>query len=329
MTNPGPPGALAQLVPPTLREVLRAQDLRLARPIWGRRQGWHRSRRAGVGHDFRDHRPYVAGDDLRMLDWRAAARRDGLVLRQTEAERELSIALLIDGGGGMAYGEGDQNKWSVAGSFAGALTWMALRQTDRVGFGLGRGSDVDHSALRPSGAHARGRALVRAFTEHEPAGRCPWRELLSVTSPRLARRSLVIAFSDFWDVGDSANDDPDAALDELLGSLGHLRSRGHDVVMIQILHRDELTFPWQDRRVYRFEDLGNARPAVEGPAASLRDAYLEKVDRYLERLETDCEREGLFLHPVVTDEPIADAFLGLLARLAGRADPRVEAEVRP
>jgi uncharacterized protein (DUF58 family) len=264
-----------------------------------------------------------------MLDWRAAARRDGLVLRQTEAERELSIALLIDGGGGMAYGEGAQQKWRVAGSIAGALSWMALRQTDRVGFGVGQEGDVDHAALRPSGARARARGLARVFVEREPAGRCPWRELVSATSPRLARRSLVVAFSDFWDVGDSANDDPDAALEELLGGLGHLRSRGHDVVMIQVVHPDELTFPWEDRRVYRFEDLGRARPAVEGPALSLRDAYLEKLDGYLGRLEDDCEREGIYLHRVVSDEPIGDAFLGLLARLAGHADPRVGEGARP
>lgn len=322
MTSPGPPGALAQLVPPELREALRSQDLRLGRPVWGRRQGWHRSKRAGVGHDFRDHRQYVPGDDLRMLDWRAAGRRDGLVLRQTEAEQELSIALLIDGGGGMAYGDGAQQKWRVAGSFAGALSWMALRQTDRIGFGVGRDGDVDHGSLRPSGAHARTRGLAHAFVDQQPAGRCPWRELVSATSPRLPRRSLVVAVSDFWDVGDSANDDPDAALEELLGGLSHLRSRGHDVLLIQVLHRDELDFPWEDRRVYRFEDLARTRPAIEGPAITLRDAYLSRAHAYLERFELDCEREGLHLHRVVSDEQIGDAFLGLLARLQGWIDPR-------
>ena len=77
---------LGQLVPPELREALRGQALVLRRLALGRRHGRHASVRAGVGLDFRDHRPYVAGDDPRRLDWRAIARRDRPVLRQTDSE---------------------------------------------------------------------------------------------------------------------------------------------------------------------------------------------------------------------------------------------------
>lgn len=325
MSDPGP---LGQLVPPQLRELLRGQNLELDRPVWGRRQGRHRSRRAGVGHDFRDHRPYAPGDDLRLLDWRAAARRDGLVMRQTEAEQELSLVMLVDGGGGMAYGEGEQAKWSVAGSIVGGLAWMALRQADRFGFALGRDGEVDHAALRPSGARARARALAHSLAAAPPSGRCPWSRLISAAAPRLPRRSMVVLVSDLWDVTDAANGDPDAALDQFLGGLTQLRAREHDIVLVQVLHRDELTFPWTERRVYRFEDLTGLRPAIEGPAASLREDYLRRSREYLERVENECESRGLHLHRIVTDEPIADAFLSLLGRLDGRV-PVSGPEARP
>src|SRR5690606_1369373 len=99
--------------------------------VWGRRFGRHRSARAGVGLDFRDHRPYVPGDDPRRLDWRAVARRERLVLRQTEAEDELSLCIVFDGSGGMAYGESDASpstsKLRAAWAVAGGLAWLAAR----------------------------------------------------------------------------------------------------------------------------------------------------------------------------------------------------------
>jgi uncharacterized protein (DUF58 family) len=259
-----------------------------------------------------------------LLDWRAAARRDGLVMRQTEAEQELSLVLLIDGGGGMAYGDGASSKWNVAGSIAGGLAWMALRQADRLGFAIGRDGELDHAAMRPSGARARARALAHSFEAAPPAGRCPWSELVSAAVPRLPRRSMVVIASDFWDVTDAANQDPDAALDHLLADLTQLRAREHDVVLVQVVHRDELEFPW----IYRFEDLAGTRPAIEAPGAALRDEYIERSSAYLARLDDQCEARGLHLHRTVTDEPIADAFLSLLGRLDGRI-PVSAGEARP
>ena len=133
---------LGRLLPADLRELLRAHGLRLQRPVWGRRHGRHPSKRAGTGLDFRDHRPYVPGDEPRMLDWRAAARRDRLVLRQTESEVELSCMLLVDHGATMAYGEGMARKSTVVDAVAGALAWLAVRQGDRVGLLLGRDGEM-------------------------------------------------------------------------------------------------------------------------------------------------------------------------------------------
>ncbi|MBL4686373.1 MAG: DUF58 domain-containing protein, partial [Nannocystaceae bacterium] len=124
--------ALAKIVPAELRELLRSRTLSLSRPIWGRRHGRHTSARAGLGLDFRDHRAYVPGDDPRMLDWRAVARRERLVLRQTESEDELRLTLAVDDGKGMAYGSGAQSKRRYAHAVAGGLAWLAHRQGDAV-----------------------------------------------------------------------------------------------------------------------------------------------------------------------------------------------------
>lgn len=308
---------LASLVPPELRELLRARALVLHRPVFGRRLGRHRSARAGVGLDFRDHRAYVPGDDPRRLDWRAVARRERLVLRQTEAEDELSLVFAMDLGGSMHYGDGDQRKLSFARALVGGAAWLASRQGDPVGLATGKDGDVDDSLVRPSSSPERLDGFASRLAGEDPAGACPWLELLEAMTPRLPRRSVVIAVSDFLDPsgnGDAENDDVDRAL---IGALASIRSRGNDVVLLQVLHRDELEFPWTDRTTLRFADLFGFRKPNEGAAAAMRDGYLAAIEAHQQRLRERCDREGLILHTVRTDDDVVEAFLGLMARFEG------------
>lgn len=320
-----PAQALAAVVPTELRELLRGRQLTLARPAGGPHAGRHSGARAGQGDQFRGHRPYTPGDDPRRIDWRAVARRDRLVLRQTDSEDALATVLLLDASGGMAYGTGDSNKRRHAAALAAAIAHLALRQGDRVGFACGRAGELECSQLRPQGGAPRLTALAQALLR-EPAGVCPWPALLAAAAPSLPRRSLVLLFSDFLDpdpASDPTTSDPDAAL---LHDLSALRSRGHDVVLVQVLHRDELQFPWSGRDLWRFEDPRGARPPREGHAPGLRAAYLERLHAHLDRLDRGCADNGLHLHRCVSDQPLTVCLLALLARLAGRPQP---AEAQP
>jgi len=311
--------ALGDLVPAPLRERLRGRHLLVRRPVWGNRHGRHSAKRAGLGLDFRDHRPYVPGDDPRRLDWRAVARRERLVLRRTHSEDELSLVLTLDGGGGMNYGEGSQHKLRYAQAIAGGLAWLAHRQGDPVGLALGRQQTVDVSLARPRSGRERLMAIAHRLADAPAAGRCPWTSLMAATVPRLPRRSLLIVLSDLLDPG-TGPDDADEVLDQTLRGLAQLRARHHDVVLVQVLHRDELTFPWGERSMIRFDDLRDLRPPLEGPGRSLRADYLARLGEHLGRLDARCEAEGLVLLRMATDTPVEDAFVGLLGRLAGEAE---------
>jgi uncharacterized protein (DUF58 family) len=318
---------LGALVPAELRELARSQDLDLRRPIAGGRPGRHRSRAAGLGQDFRDHRAYVPGDDPRLLDWRAAARRDALVLRQAEAEQELRLCVLLDAGGGMAYGEGSQRKWDVARTLAAALCWLALRQGDRAGLAIGRERRIERELLRPAGSAARAEAIARALGRTEPHGVAPVAELLGAALVEGPRAALVVLISDLWDlVPPPAR--PEAGTEVLFDLLARLCTRGRVVMVVQLVHRDELVFPWRDRHVARFEDLAGTRDPVEGPGAQLREGYLERIHAHLHRIERGCEEAGAHLWRHVSDEPLGDGLGRALARLAG-GPPAPGAEARP
>lgn len=327
--------ALAAVMPPELRELLRGRALRLGRPVWGGRPGRHLAARAGLGDEFRGHRAYVPGDDLRRLDWRAAGRSDRLVLRQHDAEDVASLVFLLDGSGAMAYGTGPERKAGRAAALVAGLASLAARQGERLGLGRGAGGEAQLQHVRPVGGARRAAVLARALAE-APAGACPWPRLVADAAPQLPRRSLVVLVSDFLDPCAEGQAPPDMAEEEglgpaergLLDGLAALAGAGHAVVLVQVLHRDEVEFPWTGRDLLRFEDLRGAATPIEGQGAGLRAAYRGRVARYLAAFAAGCAGRGLLLHRSVTDRPVTGSFLALLRALAGEGGAALE-EVAP
>ncbi len=325
--------ALATILPPALRDLLRGRALTLGRPVWGQRAGRHLSARAGLGHLFRAHRPYVPGDDPRLLDWRAMARRDRPMIRQTEGEDELSLCALIDRSGTMAYGEGSANKGRSAAAMIAALAHLALRQGDRFGFATGGDGTLGLAHLRPDASPSRLEALAETLAAWgSMRGLCPWPELLRAVAPRLPRRALVLAVSDFLDPCPEPEDAPPSAPpgdphrdpqatpsgeEELWGAFAGLRARGHDVVLLQVLHPDELDPPWTGNELLRILDPKGRREAIVGTANALRRRYRARFAAHQRALTRHCEAHGIHLLQLRSDAPLEDALLDLLARLSG------------
>ncbi len=77
--------------------MARASRFRITHPDQIRRIGERQARRAGPGEGFYDQRPYVPGDELRLLNWRAYARTGRLYVRQPILTGEARFTLWIDG----------------------------------------------------------------------------------------------------------------------------------------------------------------------------------------------------------------------------------------
>ncbi|MFL5801762.1 MAG: DUF58 domain-containing protein [Roseiflexaceae bacterium] len=100
------------------------------RAMAGDMQGDRRSPRRGSSVEFADFRSYVAGDDIRQIDWNLYARMERFFLKLFVAEEELTIHLLVDNTASMDWGE--PNKFLYARRAAGAFGYIALSSLDRV-----------------------------------------------------------------------------------------------------------------------------------------------------------------------------------------------------
>src|SRR6187455_3864117 len=67
--------------------------------------GLHRAPYFGASVDFAEHRGYVAGDDIRRVDWRVYARTDKYYIKEFEADSNANFSVLLDVSKSMGFGE--------------------------------------------------------------------------------------------------------------------------------------------------------------------------------------------------------------------------------
>jgi len=177
----------------------------------------------GAGTEFDSLRDYVIGDDVRSIDWRATARRNAVVVRTWQPERDRRLILVLDTSRTSAGRVGDVPRLDAAMDASLLLAALASRAGDRVDFIAGdrqvraRLSGVSRAALLGS--------LVNAMAPLEPALlEADWSMLARAISGLSRRRSLVVLLTPL---------EPAAILESLLPTLATL-TRHHRVVLASV-----------------------------------------------------------------------------------------------
>src|SRR5437764_5356008 len=145
------------LDPRTLARIA-SLDLRARLIVEGLMTGMHRSPYQGISVEFAQHRPYVAGDDIRHVDWKVLGKTDRIYLKQYQEVTNLHLICVVDASESMAYSSitSDNAPWSKydhATAIAASLSYMAIQQQDSVGLAV-FDSDLKHY-IKPSNTPAQ------------------------------------------------------------------------------------------------------------------------------------------------------------------------------
>jgi uncharacterized protein (DUF58 family) len=151
--------------------------------------GLHLQRRRGEGLEFKELRDYRAGDSLRLIDWKATARRGRLISRQHEDERDQQVLLLLDCGRRMHAREGEFSHFDHVLNAALVLGWTALRQGDAVGLLTFSGRE---RWLEPSKGATGMRLLLDAVHDLETSLEASDYEAAALSLLRRQRRRCLV-----------------------------------------------------------------------------------------------------------------------------------------
>jgi uncharacterized protein (DUF58 family) len=262
--------------------------------------GLHRSPHKGFSVEFKEHRSYVRGDEIRRIDWKLYAKTDKLFIREFEEETNLRCTLLVDASGSMSYrGSRSQlSKHDYAVRLAACVAHMMLQQQDSAGMVTFDTKMRQYVPPRSRPKHLK--AIVDGLDKSKPRGETELGPVFHKLASKLHRRGLVVIFSDLF--GD---------VEHLLKALAHFRHANHEIIIFQIWDPDELDFPF--RQWMQFTSLENEAHRHMVDPAQIRRTYLTNLEQFIEQLTSGCHRHRISLVQMRTDEPYADALAAYLA----------------
>ncbi len=294
------PTAEQYLQPEVLAQVARF-DLKAKFLIEGFFSGLHRSPFKGFSAEFSDHRKYVAGDDLKDLDWKVFARTNKYYIKRFEAETNMECHLVIDASASMGYASKELTKLQYATYIAAALAFLIVTQQDTVG--LITFDDAIRAVLPPRNKRKHIIRMLKVLNDTHPGRQAKVGDLLHKVAGLIDKRGLIVVMSDLLD-------EPQDVLD----GFAHLRHDGHDVIAFHILDEAEAKFPFSDAR--RFVDVESGQTII-ADAGSVRAGYLHALDQFITHYRTELYKNHIDFFHVDTSTSFDKALMAYLMKRSG------------
>jgi uncharacterized protein (DUF58 family) len=283
-------------------------ELRAKIIVEGLSSGQHRSPFQGYSVEFAQHRPYVAGDDIRHLDWKVFGRSDRLQIKQYQQETNLDLLLVVDSSGSgrevSLDGRSNWTKFDHATAIAAALAYITLRQGDRVGLTVF--ADEVRLNIRRSGGQSAWRPIVSALATHpdQTPGGDPrptdLRRAVDQILANISNRCIMVVVSDLFQDTERIRD-----------AFARVKHAGHDLIAFQVLDQAELDFPFTEAAPFMGME-GEATVRLD--PRTLRDGYLKAFAAHLAEVERLARGFGFDHHIVHTHDWLGPTLAAFVAR---------------
>jgi len=261
----------------------------------------------GRGMEFDESRPYQPGDDPRNIDWRVTARSTEAYTKLFREERERPVLVMVDLRSGMHFATRGAFKSVCAARAAALVAWAAHHRGDRLG-GIVFGDSM-HRELKPRLGRRAALRFLHEISEHPDwstsdteAGSSPEEPLAQAMAAlrRVARPgSLVVIISDF------------IGMSRLTRSYLAGIARHNEVLAIFVSDPLERKLPPPGR--YRLVSH-NEEMMIDTFARNARDDYRQEFEARHESLANFCQRYGVHVMDLSTDEDPVETMQRALGR---------------
>jgi uncharacterized protein (DUF58 family) len=293
MSNASFPGA--KFIDPVVLSRIGSLELIAKTVVDGLINGTHRSPFFGASVDFAEHRGYVAGDDIRRIDWRVYARTDKYYIKEFEADSNANFSVLLDVSKSMGFGSSGLTKLEYAKMLAGCLTYLVHRQRDRVGLVAFDSEIVER--VPPSAKHME--TVLHMLDRLQPQRPGNLKGPLHKMAEHFGRRGMLVVISDLYE-------EPDAVLE----AISPLRFRGSEVIVFHVLDEAELDFNFDDASSFEDLESGEQIPIVPD---GLRDEYRQMIRAHIAAISERCSASRIDYRMFNTATPLDHALFAYLS----------------
>jgi uncharacterized protein (DUF58 family) len=273
--------------------------LRTSRFLRGDAAGQRPSLRRLPSNDFREHRLYLPGDDLRHVDWNASARAEHVFVKLGEQPKEATVHILLDNSASMNWGQ--PSKLWAARRLAAGLGYLTLGHGDRLAVGPLAG---EIPSFGPSYGKARLPAMVRYLRGVPIAPRADFNTALRRYAAHQPRGGFVILISDLLG---APTPGPDFA-----AMLDYFPLPKWQMLVLHLLHSAELDPTL--RGEIELEDVETGVKTNYDLTPETIHQYQAHVRMWCEAIERSCFEETVAYARVLSDWPIEQAVIPYLQR---------------
>ncbi len=288
---------LTDLLDPAFMNRLDSLDVLSRKILQGKLQGERRSKRRGQSVEFADYRPYVAGDDLRFVDWNVYGRLEQLFLKLFLEEQDLTVHVVVDASASMSLGE--PSKELFIKKLTAALGYVSLVNNNRVTISFF--ADGVQGQL----ANMRGRNYLHQMADFLLTADCDGVSDFDGACRQLAAgrigSGVMIVLSDFL-----FKEGYDSGLRRLIG-------RQYDLYVIQVLSAQELSPDLTGE--LKLIDIEDADAAEITVSATLSKYYRKNVTAYCNELKSFCTRRGAVYVLANSADSVESLVLNYLRRI--------------
>jgi len=279
-----------------LRHSARHTTLLPRQPVNSLLAGRRASKLRGRGLDFEELRAYVAGDDVRNIDWRVTARTGRPYVRSYREERDRPVLLVVDQRHGMFFGSRLAMKSVVAARFAAMAAWRVASVGDRVGALII--GEQQQWTVKPARSEANVFRLLERLVEAGralPAAKSPGHDSFASALGELSHLAphdaLIVLVSDLRGVSDDA-----------AASLATVR-RHNDLLVAWVVDPLESALP--DVGLVSVTD-GNAELSLPSSDPALRARFTAAFAADRARVAELCLRSGAPYFELSTARPVLE-----------------------
>jgi len=273
------------LLSPEMMAKLERMELVSRKIFRGWMKGERRSKRKGQSVEFADFRNYVAGDDLRFIDWNLFARLDRLYLKIFLEEEDLHVYTLVDDSLSMDFGT--PSKFLTAKRIAAALGYIGLCRGDRV--------SVSTFSKASAPMVVRGRSSSHRLIGQLQSARCQnpapsMEESVRHFCLRNTGKGIVILITDLMNKTGYET------------ALKMLVAREMDIYLIHVLSPEELEPNLTgDLKLMDAEDFDMREVSI---SASLLQRYRLTLNAFIDSARSFCNRRSIGYVSVRSDQAI-------------------------
>jgi uncharacterized protein (DUF58 family) len=199
----------------------------------------------------------------------------------------------------MDYGSEGIRKFDYGCYLAVSLAYLMLRQGDDVGL-ITFGAQIDRY-IPPRSGLKHMQALTNLLEATQPQGETRLDQVLREIAGKIKKRGMIIVMSDLFD-----------APEKVLRALQYFRHRRNEVIVFHLLDKNELEFPFE--RLTMFEDIEDATSRMLADPRTIREAYLQQLQAFIEDYRKACRRERIDYNLFPTTAPLDVVLTRYLAR---------------